>query len=137
MNDGTYTAVVDRFEEDLAVLLLEADGETVAERVLERERLPDAGRHVDAVLTVEVEDGEVVDLAYEPSATTDRADAAQSRFDRLSRRPPSAEAGSTDEESGGSGSEEEESDDDETDDDGTDDDGTDGTASGGDGTDAP
>jgi len=30
-SNGTYTAVVDRFEEDLAVLLLEEDGETVGE----------------------------------------------------------------------------------------------------------
>ncbi|MUV59312.1 DUF3006 domain-containing protein [Halobacterium sp. CBA1126] len=86
--DGTYTAVVDRFEGDLAVLLLEADGESVAERVLDRERLPEAARHVDAVLTVELVDGDVEAMDYEPTATEERAEDAQSRFDRLSRRPP-------------------------------------------------
>ena len=86
--DGTYTAVVDRFEGDLAVLLLEAGGETVAERVLDRERLPEAARHVDAILTVELDNGDVEDVSYEPAATEERAEDAQRRFDRLSRRPP-------------------------------------------------
>lgn len=88
-SDGTYTAVVDRFEGDLAVLLLEADGETVGERVLDRERLPEAGRHVDAVLTVELDDGDVASLDYEPETTESRAENAQRRFDELSQRPPS------------------------------------------------
>lgn len=87
--DGTYTAVVDRFEDDLAVLLLEADGETVDERLLDRERLPDAGRHVDAVVTVELEDDDVVSITYEEAETDERAEDAQRRFDNLSRRPPS------------------------------------------------
>jgi hypothetical protein len=89
MNDGTYTAVVDRFEDDLAVLLLEADGDTVAELTLAKARLPDPGRHVDAIFSVELADDELVDLTYDPDATADRADAAQRRFDSLSRRPPS------------------------------------------------
>lgn len=87
--NGTYTAVVDRFEGDLAVLLLEAGGEAVAERVLDRERLPEAARHVDAVLTVELDDGDVASITYEDAATESRAENAQRRFDELSRRPPS------------------------------------------------
>lgn len=86
--DGTYTAVVDRFEEELAVLLLEADDETVGEVVVDQERLPEDGRHVDAVLQVELEDDELVDATYEEAETTARSKEAQSRFDSLSQRPP-------------------------------------------------
>lgn len=89
--DGTYTAVLDRFEEHLAVLLLEADGETVGELVVEQEALPEQARHVDAVLSVELADGELVDVTYEQAETTDRSESAQRRFDRLSERPPSAD----------------------------------------------
>lgn len=89
--DGTYTAVVDRFEGGLAVLLLEADGETVGENVLDADRLPDAGRHVDAVLEVEIADDSVVDVTYAPAETEARADRAQSRFDALAERPPSSD----------------------------------------------
>ncbi|WP_226021914.1 DUF3006 domain-containing protein [Halomicrobium salinisoli] len=86
--DGTYTAVVDRFEEGLAVLLLEADGEMVDELVLDAESLPEAGRHADGVLTVELRDETVVDITYEAQETTDRSERAQRRFDELSQRPP-------------------------------------------------
>lgn len=89
--DGTYTAVVDRFEDDLAVLLLEADGETVDELVVDQETLPEEGRAVDAVLQVELSDEELVDVTYEAEATAERAKQAQSRFDELSQRPPSSE----------------------------------------------
>lgn len=88
-SDGTYTAVVDRFEDDLAVLLIEADGETVGERVLDRKRLPEAGRHVDAVLSIDLDDGDVESIDYEEETTESRAEDAQRRFDELSRRPPS------------------------------------------------
>ena len=84
--DGEYLAVLDRFEGDLAVLLLEADEETVGDVVAERDRLPDAARHADAVLRVVVEDGRLVDARYDERTTRERSDRAQSRFDRLSRR---------------------------------------------------
>ncbi len=86
--DSTYTGVVDRFEGDRAVLLLESDGETVAERVLDGERLPESGRRVDAVLELQLRDGEVVDITYDPEETASRTERAQRRFDELSRRPP-------------------------------------------------
>lgn len=89
--DGTYTAVVDRFEEELAVLLLEADGETVDEMVVDREVLPEDGRHVDAVFEVEIEDDDLVAGDYLESETTERAERSQRRFDSLSQRPPSDE----------------------------------------------
>ncbi|WP_254525571.1 DUF3006 domain-containing protein [Natrinema caseinilyticum] len=89
--DGTYTAVVDRFEDDLAVVLLEDDGETVGELVVTEDRLPESGRHVDAVLRVELEDGDPVQITYESRETSDRATEARRRFDELSRRPPATD----------------------------------------------
>ncbi|MFD1588118.1 DUF3006 family protein [Halorientalis brevis] len=91
ITDGTYTAVVDRFEEDLAVVLVEGEEELVGELVVETESLPADGQHVDAVLTVVVEDGELDDVAYDEAETTERAEDAQSRFDQLSERPSSNE----------------------------------------------
>ena len=89
--DGEYTAVVDRFEDDLAVLLLEDDDETVGETVIARERLPDDGQYVDAVLHIELEDDEVVSITYDADETVDRSAEIQQRFDDLSQRPPSSE----------------------------------------------
>jgi len=85
--DGIYTAVVDRFEDDLAVVLLEDDGDTVDQAVLDTERLPEDARHVDAVVSVELEDEEVIDITYEERETVDRSEQAQRRFDELSQRP--------------------------------------------------
>ena len=84
--DGEYLAVLDRFEGNLAVLLLEADAETVGDLAVPRERLPDDARRVDAVLRVVVEDERLVDARYDGDETEERAERAQSRFDRLSRR---------------------------------------------------
>jgi hypothetical protein len=88
--DGTYIGVVDRFEGDLAVVLLEVDGETVGERAVATESLPDAARRVDAVLGVEFRDGDVVDVTYDPEETEWRSERARRRFDELSSRPPGA-----------------------------------------------
>lgn len=90
--EGTYTAVLDRFEatadgEERAVLLLEADGEVVDDLVVAPEQLPAEGRHRDAVFELSVTD-DGVRAAYRPDETETRREAAQSRFDRLSRRPP-------------------------------------------------
>lgn len=101
--DGTYTGVVDRFEGDLAVVLLEADGETVGERAIERTRLPEDGDHVDAVLRVDVQNGDVAEVTYQPTESERRAERARRRFDELSSRPPSA--GNDDDDSGAEGDE--------------------------------
>jgi hypothetical protein len=91
--DGEYVAVLDRFEEGpdadrpLAVLVCERDGETVGDLVVAHVAVPQPGRHVDAVLDVTVEDGELVAADYRPEETERRKESAQSRFDRLSRRP--------------------------------------------------
>jgi len=90
--DGVYTGVVERFEEDatgteLAVILVEQDGEVVDQQDLPWWELPeDVGQ--DAVLEVIIVDGSVTDLRYDPEETTARRDAAQDRFDRLAERPP-------------------------------------------------
>jgi len=86
-----YTGVIDRFEDDLAVILLEEDGEVVDELVLDRGDLPSDAAQEDAILEVTLEDGEVTDLVYDPAETENRKDRAQSRFDRLSERPPSGD----------------------------------------------
>ena len=86
--DGTYTATVDRFEDDLAVLLVEEDGQDIDQLVIDRSELPWRAREQNAVLTVTVSEGEYEKGTYEPDETEARTEDAQSRFDRLSRRPP-------------------------------------------------
>jgi len=96
--DGEYVAVLDRFEETgdgrpVAVLVCERDGEAVGDLVVEQGAVPQPGRHVDAVLDVELEGGELVAADYRPAETDRRQESAQSRFDRLSRRPGGDEDG--------------------------------------------
>lgn len=83
--DGTYAATVDRIEEGLAVLLVESDGETVAERHLSADDLPqDAGE--GAVLELSFDRDDLVGVEYRPSETEDRRERAREKFDRLSTR---------------------------------------------------
>ena len=84
----TYTGVIDRFEGNQAVVLLESGAEVVDEWVVDREELPEDGRHVDAVFHIEVEGGDVVELTYDEDETKHRKETAQERFDSLARRPP-------------------------------------------------
>lgn len=95
MTETEFTAVLDRFEDEQAVLLLEADGEVVDELVVPTDVLPVEACHQDAVLTVSVEAGTLIDAEYEPAETESRKTSAQDRFDRLSRRPPSNDDEST------------------------------------------
>lgn len=87
--DGTYTAVVDLIEDGLATVFLEENGSDVADTMIDASVLPEAGRHADAIFSVTVTEGEFEGWQYEPETTTDRKEAAQDRFDRLSSRPPS------------------------------------------------
>ena len=86
--DGGYTAVVDAIEDGLAPVFFERDGDEVGNAVVDADRLPEAGRHADAILDVEIEDGSIAAASYDPERTSARSDAAQDRFDRLSSRPP-------------------------------------------------
>ncbi|WP_257301224.1 DUF3006 domain-containing protein [Haloarchaeobius sp. FL176] len=88
----TYTAVLDRFEESTAVLLLEQDGEQVEEMSVARDMLPRAGRHQDAIFELEISD-ETVSLRYREQDTAQRRANAQSRFDRLSSELPDERPG--------------------------------------------
>jgi hypothetical protein len=88
VDSGSYTAVLDRIEDDLAVLILEEDGEAVEEHVVPLEELPEPAQTQDAILEVTVEDGDIVDAVFDPDKSAERIDDAQSRFDRLARRPP-------------------------------------------------
>ncbi|WP_276258968.1 DUF3006 domain-containing protein [Haloglomus litoreum] len=86
--DGTYTAVLDRFEDDLAVLEVAGEDERY-ELAVDQHDLPQPAQHADAVLEIEVADGALVDADYKPAESEQRIDDAQDRFDRLSKRPPS------------------------------------------------
>jgi hypothetical protein len=86
--DGTYTAVVDAIEDGLATVFFERDGDEVGDAVLDADRLPDEGRHADAILDVRIEDGSIAAATYDPALTETRSETAQDRFDRLSERPP-------------------------------------------------
>ena len=93
--DGSYTAVVDSIEDGFATVFVERDGEDVGDAVLDVTQLPEDGRHADAVLDITVADDALVDAlvdaTYDAATTERRADSAQSRFDRLSERPPADE----------------------------------------------
>lgn len=85
--DGTYTAVIDRIEDELATLEVAA-GDELNSLTVDESDLPAEARSADTVLTVTVEDGTLVTVEYDDTATTERASDAQRRFDRLSKRPP-------------------------------------------------
>lgn len=87
--DGDYTAVVDQIEDTLATLEVSGDDERYS-LVVDEETLPEAGQHVDAVLQITIVGGELVDAMYDSAETERRKEASQRRFDRLSKRPPSA-----------------------------------------------
>ena len=87
--DGQYTAIVDRIEDGHATLLLEENGEDAHELVVYPEALPSNDRYSDAILTIEITDGELAEAKYRPDETEARQESSQSRFDRLSERPPS------------------------------------------------
>ena len=88
LDDGRYTAVVDSIEDGLATIFFERDGEEVDDAIINARRLPDDGRHADAVFTVDVAGAEIVQMDYIPEEAETRKQDAQDRFDRLSSRPP-------------------------------------------------
>lgn len=86
--NGTYTAVVDRIEDGLATLQIEAADGTLYDLTIDDDQLPPAARHADAILTVEIADGQPAEMTYDETATDERKEQAQDRFDRLSDRLP-------------------------------------------------
>jgi len=89
--DGEYTAVVDTIEDGLATVFFEQDSEEVGDAVLDMSILPEDAQHADAILSVTIADGNLAEATYDPERATDRAEQAQSRFDKLSERPSSNE----------------------------------------------
>ena len=93
--DGTFTAVLDRFEDKqenrVAVLVVEGEEGLLGDLLVEPNDLPDEACHQDAVLEVTIKDEELREVVYDESETHERHEDAQSRFDRLARRPPSEE----------------------------------------------
>jgi len=88
VTDGEYTAVLDRIEDDVAVLLLEQEGEQVPEVLIPQAKVPSDARHQDAVLTIRLSDEQVVSVDYDANETSRRHEAVQSQFDRLADQPP-------------------------------------------------
>ncbi|MEM4781914.1 MAG: DUF3006 domain-containing protein [Halalkalicoccus sp.] len=86
IEDGTYTATVDRIVDGIAVVLIEREGTVTEERRLPIEELPEECEEGSA-LSCTLASGEIESAAVDPEATEERRERAQSRFDRLSRRP--------------------------------------------------
>jgi len=84
--DGQYIAVLDRFEEELAVLLVEDDEDIITDYHLDKAALPEDGRHQDAIFHLQFDHGDLEELSYDQSLTESRKKEAQDRFDRLSKR---------------------------------------------------
>ncbi|GAB6879100.1 hypothetical protein JCM17823_13740 [Halorubrum gandharaense] len=89
--DGEYTATLDRIVSELGVLLIEEDGDTIDERTVDEDELPEGGDEEGAVLTATFADDELVALEPEPEKTEERRETARERFERLSERPPKKE----------------------------------------------
>jgi hypothetical protein len=91
VDTGTYTATLDRFEDtlgtELAVFVVEHDGEAVSQLDLPTDVVPAEGRQPDAVFDLVVTDDRF-ELSFRAEETTRRAEETQSRFDRLAQRPP-------------------------------------------------
>ena len=81
--EGTYTGTIDRITEGVAVLLVEADGETVAERRVRAGSLPAEAAAGDVCLLT-FEEGALVDVEVSPERTAERRRRLRERFDALS-----------------------------------------------------
>ena len=88
--EGTYAGTVDRITEGIAVLLIEADGETVAERRVPVGDLP-AEAVAGDVCALAFEDGTLVDVEASPERTAERRRRLRERFEALSERLDGAE----------------------------------------------
>lgn len=85
--DGTYTAVLDRVEDDLAVLEVSDDADDTHELVVGVDELPAAGRHLNAVFEIRITAGELRNATYDESRSETRLEDAQDRFDGLAGQP--------------------------------------------------
>ncbi|MFC4540495.1 DUF3006 domain-containing protein [Halosolutus amylolyticus] len=85
--DGTYTGVVDRIEDgEIGVILLEEDEEVIEQVDVPADRLPEPAQTDGGVLSVTLENDEVVAMEYRPDATRDRRESAREKLNRLSEK---------------------------------------------------
>jgi len=85
--DGTYTGVVDRIEDgEIAVILLEENGQVIEQVDVPVARLPEPAQTDGGVLSVVLENGEITSMEYRSDATRDRRESAQEKLDRLSEK---------------------------------------------------
>lgn len=85
--NGTFTATIDRIVDGrTAVVLIEDDGDIAEQLDVPVEQLPESAQKEGGVVTVELTDGELDSIRYEPAETRRRREAAQDRLDRLSKR---------------------------------------------------
>lgn len=83
----TYTGIVDRIEDDeTAVILLEEDNQVVDEKTVAVDRFPAPAQTSGSALTISLEDGNVVSIAYQPNTTHERRESVRAKLDRLSSR---------------------------------------------------
>lgn len=82
----SYTGVIDRIEDGIVVMLLEAGGETRDQLEVDPVAVPEAGRHEGAVFEVKVSGEDLEEIEYRPETERERRERAQDRFDRLSKR---------------------------------------------------
>lgn len=82
-SSGTITAVVDRIESGVAVLLLESTGDVAGRSVLPVGRLPQ-GAGEGTVLSVTIDEGAIRVLTTDTQATQQRVQAVQARVEDLS-----------------------------------------------------
>lgn len=86
-SDGTYQAVLDRIEDDLAVFLVE-DEATQLEYSLEELSEYDVELSEGDIVEVAIQDGELIAITPEVRETQSRRDRMRDKFDRLAERPP-------------------------------------------------
>lgn len=89
--DGEYRAVLDRIEDGVGVLLIEADGDVIDERHVDPDALPAAATE-GAIFEATLDDGALEGLEHRPQETERRREELQSRVDDLAQRPPGSES---------------------------------------------
>lgn len=82
----SYTATIDRIEDEVTIMRLETDEETREQLELDPTAVPAAGRHEGAVFEIELSAGTLEAIEYRPENERERHERARERFDRLSER---------------------------------------------------
>lgn len=86
-SDGTYQAVLDRVEDDLAVFLVEDEGTQLEYSLAELSEY-DVEISEGDIVEVAIQDGELIAITPDVQETQSRRDRMRDKFDRLAERPP-------------------------------------------------